>query len=272
VNPERIVSVSTAPYDGYELPQAFDSIAGLGATHADPAFLAAGEPAEAMFNAAGARRLAAWLRAAGLSPAAVYADLDLSGPDAPGGLRRRIDFAAAAGARYLVVPAPPRRDQRRALAHLQALAGPRAGPAVDLLLTPSAAAGPQALPDAAALVARSGLGWLGLSFSTVQAALAQPGLSAADQLDAVQPACRHLQLADLRERDGWFCVPPGQGTGACADVLRGKASRGLPVSLHLPLRLHRSRTGDLRRGPYRVPLADIEAAVTAGLGFVSSFH
>lgn len=272
MTPQRVISVSTAAYDGYELPQALDSIAATGATHADPAFLSAGAPAGEAFDAARGRRVARWLRDAGLEAHAVHAEMDLGGPDAPLQLQHRIEFAAAAGARLLLVPAPLRADQRRALAHLQGLAAAAARPAVDVLLTPALAAGPQALPDAAALVARCALPWVGLSFSILQATVAQPGLSAADQLDALQPECRHLQVADARQADGWFCVPPGQGSAGCGAVLRARAARGLPASLHLPLRLHRTRTGEIRRGPYRVPLADIEAAVAAGLAFISSIH
>lgn len=269
--PQRIVSVSTAPYDGYELAQALDSIAAVGATHADPAFLAAASSEDEAFDAARGRRVARSLREAGLEAHAVYADLDLGGPDAPTELQRRIDFAAAAGARLLVVPAPMRVDQRRVAGHLQELDA-RDRPAVDVLLTPSLAAGPQALPDAAALVARCALPWLGLSFSVLQATVAQPGLSAADQFDALHADCRHLQLADARHADGWFCVAPGQGSAGCGAVLRARSAARLPVSLHLPLRLHRTRTGEIRRGPYRMPLADIESAVAAGLAFVSSIH
>lgn len=271
MTPQRIISVSTAPYDGYELPQALDSIAASGATLADPAFLSAAAGDEA-FDTARGRRVARWLRDAGLDAHAVHAEMDLGGPDAPRELQRRIEFAAAAGARMLVVPAPSRADQRRAIGHLQGLSGGPQQPAVQVLLTPSLAAGPQALPDAAALVARSALPWVGLSFSILQATVAQPGLSAADQLDVLHPECRHLQVADARHADGWFCVPPGQGSANCGAVLRARLARSLPASLHLPLRLHRTRTGEIRRGPYRVPLADIEAAVAAGLAFISSIR
>jgi sugar phosphate isomerase/epimerase len=273
VTAQRIVSVSTAPYDGYELAQALDSIAAIGATHADPAFLAAGPSAEdEAFDAARGRRVARWLRDAGLEAHAVHADMDLGGPDAPLQLQRRIEFAAATGARLLVVPAPLRADQRRALGVLQELGARGQPPAVNVLLTPSLAGGAQALPDAAGLVARSALPWVGLSFSVLQATVAQPGLSAADQFEALQAECRHLQLAEARHADGWFCVPPGQGLAACGAVLRARPAAGLPASLHLPLRLHRTRTGEIRRSPYRVPLADIESAVGAGLAFISSTY
>ncbi|WP_427911477.1 sugar phosphate isomerase/epimerase family protein [Ramlibacter sp. MMS24-I3-19] len=271
--PQRIVSVSTAPYDGYELAQALDSIAASEATHADPAFLSGAASADdAAFDAGRGRRVARSLRDAGLDAHAVYTEMDLGGPDALRQLQRRIDFAAAAGARLLVIPAPLRADHRRALGHLQDLGARAEQPPVHVLLTPSLAAGAQALPDAAALVERCALPWVGLSFSTLQATVAQPGLSAADQLDALHPECRHLQLADARHADGWFCVVPGQGSANCGAVLRARSARVLPVSLHLPLRLHRTRTGEIRRSPYRVPLADIEAAVAAGLAFISSIH
>jgi hypothetical protein len=34
-----IISISTAPYDGYEIPAMLDSVASCGATHVEPAFI-----------------------------------------------------------------------------------------------------------------------------------------------------------------------------------------------------------------------------------------
>jgi hypothetical protein len=64
----RIISISTAPYDGHEVPSILDSIASCGATHVEPAFIVGyTEPfEEGVFNEAEAERYAAWLTQSGL--------------------------------------------------------------------------------------------------------------------------------------------------------------------------------------------------------------
>jgi hypothetical protein len=65
----RIISVSTAPYDGYEVPATLDSLASCEVTHVKPAFIAGyTEPVEeSAFNEGEAERYAAWLRQSGLA-------------------------------------------------------------------------------------------------------------------------------------------------------------------------------------------------------------
>ena len=57
-----VVSISAAPYDGYEFPRALDSMARCGVRHVEPAFIVGyTEPFdEATFGAASARQHRAW--------------------------------------------------------------------------------------------------------------------------------------------------------------------------------------------------------------------
>lgn len=258
-------------YDGYAPPQALESLARLGATHVEPAYLSGGEPFdESVFSPSQARRLAGWLGACGLKCDAVSADVDLAGPDARLDLQRRLGFAAALGARLLVLPAVPRRQQRRVLANLTAMSAQVDALGLRVALTPSVEAGESSLPDAADFVAGANQPWLGLDFGTAQAAQSQPGLCVADQFDAVAADCLHLHLGDMHACNGWFPVPVGQGVVGCDRVLRQLARHPLSLTLELPLRLHRTRSGRLRRAPYRVPLPDIESAVSRSLAFVAA--
>lgn len=271
VIPPRTVSVSLAAYDGYETPHALESLARLGVRHVEPAYWTGAEPFdESAFSAASARRMGGWLRAAGLRCDSVSADLDLAGPEAVVGLSRRLDFTAALGARLLVLPVSRRRDERRALAHLAEASRQVDASGLHVALSPSVEAGALSLPETDDLVAASHLPWLGLDFHTAQAGQAHPGISVADQFGAVRSECLHLHVSDVRAQDGWFPVSLGEGFIDCGRVLRKLARHPLSLTLELPLRLHRSRTGQLRRAPYRVPLPDIEAAISRSLAFVSA--
>ncbi len=271
LNSPHTVSVSLAAYDGYETPQALESLARLGVRLVEPAYGPGTEPLDgSVFSAAHARRMAAWLRLAGLGCDSVWADLDLAGPEAGAALRRRLNFAAALGARLLLIPASRQRAERRALAHLAAVSVQVEALGLHVALAPSVEAGALSLPHAADFVAAAQLPWLGLDFGTAAAAQTQPGLNVADQFEAVRSGCLHLHLGDVRAQDGWFPVVAGQGAAGCDRVLRKLARHPLPMTLDLPLRWHHSRTGQLRRAPYRVPLPDIEAALACSLAFVSA--
>ncbi len=271
LNSPRTVSVSLAAYDGYETPQALESLARLGVRSVEPAYLPGTEPFdESIFSAAHARHMVAWLRLAGLGCDSVSADLDLAGPEAGAALSRRLDFAAALGASLLVIPASWQRTERRALAHLAAVSMQVEALGLQVALAPSVEAGALSLPNAADLVAASQLPWLGLDFDTMSAAQTQPGLNVADQFEAVRSGCLHLHLGDARAQDGWFPVALGEGLADCDRVLRKLARQSLSLTLELPLRMRRSRTGQLRRAPYRIPLPDIEATVARSLSFVSA--
>jgi sugar phosphate isomerase/epimerase len=260
--------VSLASYDGYEPVQALASLASVGATHAEPSYRTCGEPFdESAFSSAQARRLSSAFKASGLQCSAVFADLDLVAPEALASLRRRLGFLAELGGTHLMVPAAAVHDRRRALKALSALSPHIETLGLHVALSPGLNTGPQGLPETADLVAAAQLPWLGLDFRTDQAAQAQPGLSVADQLDAVFADCVHVHLCDVRLLDGWFPVPLGKGCVRGEQVLNHMAHHPRPLTLDLPLRLHRSRTGQLRRAPYRVPLGDIEAAVKHSLAF-----
>lgn len=259
-----------AAYDGYAPGQALDSLARLGVSHAEPAYRYCGAPFdEASFASTHAKRLGGAFKAAGLHCSAVFADLDLVDPQATSAMQRRLEFVATVGGQLLILPAPPKAMHRIALTHLMAVAPQVEALALKVALSPCTEAGPLALPDVADFVASAQLPWLGLNFSTAQALQAQPGLPVADQFDAVAMACVHMHLGDVRVQDGWFPVPLGDGHVACADVLHQIEQHPLPLTLDLPLRQYRSRTGQARRAPYRPPLADIEKALSNSLRFVS---
>jgi sugar phosphate isomerase/epimerase len=71
-----------------------------------------------------------------------------------------------------------------------------------------------------------------------------------------------------RSADGWIYTAIGQGDLDCVRILREIAIQGVPVSIELPLRLHRRPDAKPGRARFRVPLSDIEKIVESSLQFV----
>ena len=78
----RIISISTATYDGYEIPAILDSVAACGVKHVEPAFnIGYTEPFdESAFNETSAKQYAAWLKESGLACFAFSSHIDLGTP------------------------------------------------------------------------------------------------------------------------------------------------------------------------------------------------
>lgn len=80
-----------------------------------------------------------------------------------------------------------------------------------------------------------------------------------------------MHIKDVRRcADGWFYTAIGQGDLDCPRILKGIAVQGVPMSIELPLRLHRQPDAKPGRARFRIPLADIETVVASSLQFVWS--
>jgi len=123
-DPTRIVSISAAPYDGYEFPQVLESLARIGATHVEPAFIVGyTEPFdESAFTADKARLWAGWLKESGIGCDAFSSHIDLGRADAVEVFRGRMDFARALGARVINTNAAARKWQARFFENIEVLA------------------------------------------------------------------------------------------------------------------------------------------------------
>jgi len=271
-----IVSISAAPYDGYEFPQALDSMARCGVRHVEPAFIVGyTEPFdEATFSAASARQHRAWLNASGLRCHAMSSHIDLGRADALTVFVGRMEFAAALGARVINTNAAARVREAQFMANIGRLADHAAllglviglenpGNGEDNLINDAA--------DGLALIERLGLPSVRLNYDPGNTVSHRPGRidAAADAIRAL-PGCGHFHLKDVREdASGWHFVVPGQGgidCGAIMDALAGRAP--LPFAVELPLRMRRGTDAQPVRAADPVPLPVIEAAVRDCLAYV----
>lgn len=271
---QRIVSISAAPYDGYEFPRVLESLARIGATHVEPAFIVGyTEPFdESAFTPNKASQYAAWLRDSGLKCHAFSSHIDLGRPDALKVFLGRMDFARAIGARVINTNAAHRNNERRFFEHIGPLA--RHAEALDLWIgLENPGDGSDNLLNTAAdapdLLQRINSPRVALNYDAGNTISHRPGTDCAADALAAMPLCLHTHIKDVRRNDaGYFFTPLGQGQIGCDRILQAVAGTALDLSIEIPMRLHRQADAQPSRAPYRVPLADIEATLKAALDFV----
>lgn len=270
---ERIVSASGAPYDGHSRERMLESLARLGFTHVEPAFIVGyTEPFdETAFLPAEAEAWRRAMGAAGLACHAMSSHIDLGLDDAVEVFTGRMEFAAALGAKVIATNASARAREaafrrnidsllKRAerLGLVIALENP--GDGSDNLINTAA--------DGVALVAAYASPWLRLNYDAANTASHRPdfGDFAGDAVRAL-PASAHAHIKDVRRTDrGWFFTPVGEGAIGCARLLSAVAALpDFPVSIELPLRLHRDPDARPVRQAGPVALETIENALARSL-------
>ena len=270
----RIISVSAAPYDGYDVPRVLESLASIGATHIEPAFIVGyTEPFdESAFTPEKAHQYAAWLREYGLRCHAFSSHIDLGRPDALKVFLARMDFARVLGAGVINTNAAHRSNEKRFFANIDVLARhaesiglkiglENPGDGSDNLLNTAS--------DGPALLTHIGHPMVGLNYDAGNTISHRHGVAPADDALLAMPQCLHVHIKDVRKDDnGYFFTPLGQGQIDCARILRAVAQTDLNLSIEIPMRLHRLANAQPSRAPYRVPLADIEAVLRPALAFV----
>ncbi len=269
----RAVSLSAAPYDGYEFPRVLDSMAACGARFVEPAFIVGyTEPfGEDIFTPANARRYRGWLDASGLGCHAFSSHIDLGRDDALAVFRGRMDFAAALGARVINTNAAERSRRDRFLVNIGPLAEHASSLGMTIGLENPGNGEDNLINDAAqglALIADLGLPAVRLNYDPGNTASHRPGqIDAAADAIASLPGCAHFHLKDVRhDETGWLFTVPGKGEIDCAAIMGALADRpDLPFAVELPLRMRRRPDAQPVRAAEPVPLAEIEAAMRACL-------
>lgn len=270
------VSVSTAPYDGYSCDRMLESLARIGATHVEPAYVIGYTEGfdETAFSSASATAYALALSQHGLRCHAVSAHMDLGRAHVVDVFKGRMDFARCLGAQVVNTFTAARRREKQFHANLEPLI--RHAESLDMLIgLENQNDGSDSLlnvaSDGAALLARIGSPRVGLNYDLGNTASHRPEVNPAQDALAALASCVHVHVKDVRRNaDGWFYTAIGQGDLDCTRVLRGVALQGLPMSIELPLRLHRLPDAKPGRARFRVPLADIEKVVESSLAFVRS--
>jgi sugar phosphate isomerase/epimerase len=270
----RTLSVSAAPYDGYPLDRMLESLARLGATHVEPAHVPGYTERfdESVFAEGKAAEYEAALHRHGIRCHAVSAHMDLGRADAVEAFKRRMDFARRLGARVINTFTAKRRRAKQFYANVEPLA--RHAEALDMwigLENPGDGCDDllNVAADAPQMLSRIGSVHVGLNYDVGNTVSHRPELDVAQDAMQALPCCVHMHLKDVRgSSDGWFFTPLGEGEVGLGTLLRAVAGTDLPVSIEIPMRLHRRPDAKPGRARYRVPLADIETTLQASLRYV----
>ncbi len=277
----RIVSFSAAPYDGYDFPEALESLAACGVTHVEPAFIVGYTERfdESAFSADKASRHAGWLADSGLACFAFSSHIDLGRADAVEVFKGRMDFAAALGARIINTNAAARDKEEAFLRNIEPLL--RHAERLDMVIgLENPGDGSDNLintaQDGIDLLRRLGHERLRMNYDAANTASHRPadrpgGVNPADDALLALPYCGHVHIKDLNVTpDGYFFTAIGQGDIDCQRILHALAGGMLNLSVEMPLRLHRGPDARPQRRAAPVPRAEIEAAVRASLAFVQA--
>jgi sugar phosphate isomerase/epimerase len=263
-------AVSTAAFDGHPMEVALDEMAALEVDAVEPAFIKGYvDFDETVFSDASAARLSGLLVDRRLSVWGVSAHMDLSAPEAGAMLARRIAFAGALGAQFIITNAGPARQRDAILRRLDE-ALPRLDATGVTLALENPGHGTGDLigrgEEGAALIQALGAPRIRLNLDVgnllTYAAGLEPGLSAA------LPFAAHAHLKDIAVvGPDWHFVPLGEGLVDWTTVAQKLRERSptFPLAIELPLRLRRPQRSDPIRAPDPLPLTSIREAIRRSL-------
>jgi sugar phosphate isomerase/epimerase len=273
---DRIISISAAPYDGFEFPAMLDSIASCGAQYVEPAFIVGyTEPFdESTFRLSNVPKYTAWLKQSGLQCFAFSSHIDLGNPDSDTIFARRMDFAQALGVKIINTNAAHRRNADGFFRNIRVLAAhaERLGMVIGL---ENPGNGEDNLfnlaEDGLKLLEQIDSPYVRLNYDAGNTVSHRPGQvdPAKDALVAM-PGCGHIHLKDVQKRaDGYYFVPIGEGDVDCSMILQSAKERpDLNLAIEIPLRFHRDSAGQPCRGNSPVASSEIESVLRKSLEFV----
>ncbi|WP_244571086.1 sugar phosphate isomerase/epimerase family protein [Mesorhizobium carmichaelinearum] len=270
----RIISVSTALFDGYSMELAIKEIAAAGGGYVEPAFIRGYvDFDESMFADSEASKLRQTADNAGLGINAVSGHLDLSGPDALDALSRRVTFAAGLGAKFLMTNAGPMTNRADIRGTIDAILPRLEQAGIVLALENPGQGNGDLLGNArlgASFIREIGSRHVCLNHDagnvfTYSDEATQPAQDIAAALDAVG----HAHLKDVISTDaGWAFCAVGDGS-VDYEAYWAVLPPTLPISIELPLRLERPQRRDPQRRNTPVDVATIRRALRRSLHFVN---
>ena len=275
-----VIAINTLAWHGHDLEVAFAEIAAIGAKAVEPALISNyyAEMSDEWFSPANAGRMGSMIRANGLDVQAVGAHMDLGRPGARSSFRRRIDFAAALGARFVHTNTTRRALERDFLAALAALI-PAAEAAGVTICLENPGDGEDNIVDSgragAELIARIGSPRVRLNYDFSNTYSYSQGAARPEQdYLAAMPCAAHLHLKEIaRAGAGWRFAAIGEGVTDYDALLRALAGRPdlPPLAIELPLRHHRGPNWAIALDPAAppVPLPEIRSVMERSIRFVT---
>ncbi len=271
------ISVSTVVLDGQIFERGLELLAMAGARSAEPAYIEGYMPFdEATFSEKAGLALARSLRNAGLGLRALSAHSDLGLAASTDKLRRRLDFAAAAGARILISNATTTDKVGSFVDTIAGIQPDLAARHMILALENPGHGRCALLPDGArgaALITSLGDPHIRMNYDVGNAESYRARTkSAADDLAAALPVTAYLHLKDLKSVGAdWLFCPVGRGDmGYGTRLALNRLPADLPIGIEHPIRLWRPGRGDPVRRAEVPDEATVIAAIRAAIACVTA--
>jgi sugar phosphate isomerase/epimerase len=276
-NMDRILSISTTTFDGYDLAVAVDEISRLGASHAELAFIQGyTDPfGEEIFNPENADRIQRLLSETGLSCFAFSAHMNLVTKGSAETFRRRMEFARRVGAKVIVTNAGLQQEKKAFIKTMETLS--REAESLNLIIgLENPGDGKENIinsgKDGAKVVREIDSEWVKLNydFGNVISHFFERLRPEEDFIYAL-PFSAHLHIKDVKSNgQGWSFVEIGKGSIDYSFILKTLASKypQIPISLEIPLRITRDRDASPRRAASPLPLGEIRNVLKGSLNYV----
>jgi sugar phosphate isomerase/epimerase len=274
---DRIVSVSTAAFDGYELSVAINEISQLGVNHVELAFIQGYMDAfvEDIFSPANAKKVSNLLSETNLSCFAFSAHMDLVREKSVEIFKKRMDFAHQVGAKIIISNAGPKAEYKAFMKNMERLVEKaellnmiigleNPGDGKENIID-SGKAGTPVLQQIGSDLVR-----FNYDFGNVISHFKER-LRPEEDYKYALPFSAHLHIKDVKSNaQGWYSTEIGKGLIDYRSILKNLGSEyvSLPVSLEIPLRVTRTLDASPRRLASPVPLDEIRRILKGSLDYV----
>jgi sugar phosphate isomerase/epimerase len=274
---DRIISVSTAAFDGYDLAIAVDEISRLGVDHVELAFIQGYMDSfdEDYFSKINAKMIQGLLSDTGLSCFAFSAHIDLAARGAVDIFEKRMVFAKTVGAKIIVTNAAPRSQEKEFIENILVLAD--IAKSLDMIIAlENPGNGKENVVNSgetgASIIKHIASDWVRLNydFGNVISHFFER-LRPEEDFTYALPFSTHLHIKDVKSNgQGWSFVEIGKGSIDYSFILKTLASKypQIPISLEIPLRITRDRDASPRRAASPLPLDEIRNVLKGSLNYV----
>ncbi|AZM96530.1 sugar phosphate isomerase/epimerase family protein [Vreelandella venusta] len=275
---DRLVSVSTAAYDGYGFDVILPSLARCGVQQLEFAFIDGYVEAftDSDFTQDFANELSSEMQRHGQHCRYFSGHIDLGLENAAARLEARCRFAAYLGASYVITNAATRERASTFFQHSDTLAAIARHYGVRILLENPGNGVPNLLNhanDAPGLLARLDAEAFGINYDIGNLLAHCPERDLLADARAAMPLADHFHLKPCKRRvNGIDFVAVGKGDVDDIKIASELLRQGKPFSLELPFRLHRDANAQPWRDAQPLSLAMIESQVHRSLEELASLH
>jgi len=275
----RIISINTLIYQGYDLPTALREISHLDAKYVEMAFIKTYSPdlKEEDFSERNGQRLRGMLADFGLSTLALSAHMDLGRDDSVDPFKRRMTFAKGIGARIIITNASQRSHEDPFFKNMERLA--QFAQSIQLIIAlENPGDGEDHIVDyaktGALTIKRIGSDFVQLNYDIGNPFIYSKGtLRPEEDFEEAIPWSVHFHLKDVREDEtGYFYSEIGKGVINYRMILQSlsKKAPSVPMGIELPLCLKRGRDFIPWIDPTPVELREIRRVLKGSLEFIKS--